>query len=81
MAPLDLDFCFAFLTEEGLEDGTRKPTGSVGDGGAVEEEPGVVPGDGGAVEDEPGVVPGDGERDPDDKVKSSIELDEALLGL
>lgn len=64
---LVLIFCLAFLMEEGLEDGSMLPIGSMGDGGAVEEEPGVDP--------------GEGEGDFDDKVKSSTELDEALLGL
>ena len=57
--------------EEGLEDGSMLLIGSTGNGGAVEEEPGV----------EPGEEPGEGEGDCDEKVKSSIELDEALLGL
>ena len=64
---LVLIFCFTFLKEDGLEDGTVLPTGSIGDGGAVEVEPDVEP--------------GEGEGDFDDKLKSSIELDEALLGL
>ena len=64
---LVLIFCFAFLMVEGLEDGSMLLIGSTGDGGAVEEEPGVEP--------------GEGEGDCDKRVKSSIELDEALLGL
>lgn len=53
--------------EEGLEDGSMWLIGSTGDGGAVEVEPGVEP--------------GEREGDRDEGVKSSIELDEALLGL